>query len=112
MSQIQALSQTPPDHPTNVARTVNMLMEGKINSVGTVTLTNAGTTTTLIDNHINPVCVILFWPQTANAAGVTSSLWYDLTSIPTQGNTKQGQITLNHSSAAHADLTFGYVIFT
>lgn len=87
-------------------------MEGSINSAGTVTLTNGGTTTTLYDNHINPQCVILFSPQTAHAAAVFASLWYDLTSIPIAGPSIGGKITLNHSSSAQADLTFGYVIFT
>lgn len=85
----------------------NKLIQGKINSVGTVTLTNGGTTTTLTDIHIVPVSVILFWAQTANAAAVSGSLWYDVTSIAMTG----GKVTLNHSSSAHNDLTFGYAVF-
>lgn len=95
---------------TLIKRVLNLLLEGSSNACGTVTLANARTTTMFYDNHITPTCKIFFWAQTANAAAIAASLWYDLTSIPVSGNQFQKQITLNHSSAAHADLTFGYLI--
>lgn len=95
---------------TLIKRVLNLLLEGSSNACGVVTLSNAATATTLIDNHITPTCKIFFWAQTANAAAVSASLWYDLTSIPVSGQTFKKQLTLNHSSAAHADLTFGYLI--
>jgi len=112
MSQLQQLPQTPGPSNSELARVVNMLMEGKINSCGTVTLTNNGTTTTLYDNHANPSAVYFFFPQTAHAATVTS-FWYDPTSvsIAVPGGTG-GSITLHHSAVAQADLTFGYIAFT
>lgn len=87
---------------------INKLIQGRFNSIGTVTLTNAGTTTTLYDIHIARTSVMFFGAQTANAAAVQGSLWYDPTSVPSTG----GSVTLNHSSSAHADLTFGYVVLT
>jgi hypothetical protein len=110
MSNIPNLPLTPGPSIPELARAVNSLLEGASNSVGTVTLTNGGTTTMLKDNHITPNCFIFFWAQTAHAAAVASSLWYDLTSVPLSGTQYQKQITLNHSSSAQADLTFGYVI--
>lgn len=100
------------DRILELVRLVNLIQDGAINPVGTVTLTNGGTTTTLTDNRITPVCKIFFWAQTANAAAVSASLWYDLTTVPKVGTVLAGSITLTHSSSAHNDLTFGYVIFT
>ena len=103
--------ETTPERVVSMKRNINSLSAGHINAIGTVTLTNGGTTTTLTDNHINPNCVILFSPQTAHAAAITG-LYPDYTSIPTTGPFVGGQITLHHSSSANSDLTFGYVIFT
>lgn len=116
MSNLQQLVQDPSLDPHTVVsmkRNINALMEGRINSVGTVTLKNGATQTTLYDNHANPVAVYLFWPQTAHAAAVAASLWYDPTSVPiTSPGGSGGSITLNHSSISQADCTFGYVAFT
>lgn len=55
--------------PRQISEVVNNVMEGKINSTGTITLDNAGaTTTTLIDRRIGPDSVILFEPITVSAA--------------------------------------------
>ena len=52
-----------------VAEVVNNLVEGKINSTGTVTLATGGaTTTTLTDRRIGPDSVILFMPVSVAAA--------------------------------------------
>ncbi len=56
-------------NPRDVAGIVNNLVEGKINSTGTVTLATGGaSTTTLIDRRIGPDSVILFMPTTVAAA--------------------------------------------
>lgn len=101
-----------PHTVVSMKRNINALMEGRINSVGTVTLTNGGTTTTLYDNHANPEAVYFFFPQTANAAAITD-FWYDPSSISISiPGGAGGSITLHHSSSAQSDLTFGYVAFT
>ena len=52
-----------------VAEVVNNLVEGKLNSTGTVTLATGGaTTTTLTDRRIGPDSIILFMPASAAAA--------------------------------------------
>lgn len=102
-----------PHTVVSMKRNINSLIEGRINSVGTVTLKNGATQTTLYDNHANPLASYFFFPQTAHGAAVGASLWYDPTSITINipGGTG-GSITLNHSSITQTDCTFGYVAFT
>ena len=111
VNNIPKLNQTPPASNTDIARAVNLIMEGHLNSNGTVTLTQNGTTTILYDNHAAPTTTYFFWPQTANAATVTG-IWYDPTSVPVNGPGMNGQITIHHSAVNQPDLTFGYVAFT
>jgi hypothetical protein len=107
MSQLQQLRTTPPyDEPWKTATLVNLLANGRLNSVGSVTLTQNGTTTVLSDNHIRRGNKLFLTPITANAAAVTG-LWYDPASVPEAG----GMITLNHSAVNQADLDFDYVLF-
>ena len=87
---------------------VNQLITGHVNSVGTVKLTSGSATTTLMDNSILRGSTIVFSPQTADAASVFASLWYDPASIPATG----GQVTLHSTSTVAADLTFAYAVFT
>jgi hypothetical protein len=108
VSQLQQLRTTPPyDEPWKLATLVNRLMSGRINSLGSVTLTNSGTTTTLSDNNIKPGSKLFFTPTTADAATVIG-LWYDPASIPENG----GTVTLHHSAVAQPDLDFDYLIKT
>lgn len=107
--KLNLLRITPPAREEEQCTAINQLMNGGSNSIGTITLTNNGTTTTLMNNLISSTSVLFFFPQTAHAASVTS-LWYDPTSVPVSGSVLGGQITLNHSAVAQADLTFGYVI--
>lgn len=106
MSELQQLRTTPPyDEPWKVATLVNLIGNGRLNSVGSVTLTRNGTTTTLSDNHIRPGSRLFFMPTSADAAMVTG-LWYDPASVPVNG----GTVTLNHSAVNQADLDFDYLI--
>lgn len=88
--------------------TVNRLVTGHINSVGTVKLTSGSATTTLYDNSIRPGSIILFSPQTADAASIFGSLWYDPTSIPITG----GSVVIHNTLTVAADLTYGYAVLT
>ena len=108
--KLNLLTITPLDTLQRAFNAINQLLQGGSNAIGTVTLTNNGTTTTLMNNLIKSTSLLFFWPQTANAAAVASSLWYDPTSVPVSGSNLGGQITLNHSASAHADLTFGYEV--
>lgn len=55
--------------PRQISEVVNNILEGKINSTGTVTLAASGATTTLLEDvRIGPDSVILFEPITLSAA--------------------------------------------
>ena len=84
---------------------VNQIITGHLNSVGSVTLANGLTSTTLMDNSIRRGCRVLLFPTTAHASTVTG-IWTDPTSVPAGG----GQITINHSAVGQADLNFDYLV--
>jgi hypothetical protein len=86
----------------------NSALSGKINSTGTVTLPNGGgTTTTVLTNYfLGPNSVVLFDPQTANAATeIYGATMYVLTA-----NRGDGVWTITHAATAVPDRTFSYVI--
>tara|TARA_A100000171_G_C2127467_1_gene144467 strand:- start:755 stop:1066 length:312 start_codon:yes stop_codon:yes gene_type:complete len=87
------------DDALNTANVVNGILDGKINSTGSITLTNSSTTTTLSDDRIGGDSVILFMPTTSDASSVN---------IHVTGRQK-GQATLNHASAT-TTRSFDYVI--
>lgn len=106
MSKLPPLRTTPPYDPTaKMVTLINRLLVGSLNSLGSVTLTDNGTTTTLMDNHLTRGCKVFLFPTTAHAAAVTG-LWADPASVPAGG----GSITLMHSTVAAADLNFDYLI--
>lgn len=88
------------DDELTTANVVNGILDGKVNSTGSVTLTNSSATTTLSDDRIGDDSVILFMPTTSDASTVT---------IHVTGRQK-GQATLNHASAT-TTRSFDYVIF-
>jgi hypothetical protein len=106
MSHLQQLRTTPPyDEPWKVATLVNRILGGRLNSLGSVTLTQNATTTSLSDTNISQGARLFFTATTADAATVTG-LWYDPASVPAQG----GQIALHHAAVNAADLDFDYLI--
>ena len=88
------------DDDLTTANVVNGILDGKVNSTGSVTLTNSSATTTLSDDRIGDDSVILFMPTTSDASTVT---------IHVTGRQK-GQATLNHASAT-TTRSFGYIVF-
>ena len=88
------------DDPLILANVVNGVLEGKLNSTGSVTLANSSATTTLNDDRIGEDSVILFMAKTSAASTVT---------IHVTGRQK-GQATLNHASAS-TTRSYDYVIF-
>ena len=88
------------DDARTVANVVNNILDGKINSTGSITLTNSSATTTLSDDRIGGDSVILFMPTTSNAS---------LTTIYVTARQK-GQATLNHANAT-TTRSYEYVIF-
>jgi hypothetical protein len=70
-------------------------------SIGTVTLTNGATSTTLADAKIRPTRAVLLIPNTAAAAAELATLYLD---TPTQGG-----VVIHHSNAATSRI-FTYLI--
>jgi hypothetical protein len=103
MSQLQLLRTSPPyDESWTVATLVNRILGGRLNSVGTVTLTQNGTSTLLSDNNYRLGSRVLLTPTTADAASV-SGLY-----IPHSATA--GQATIYHAAVNQPDLAFDYFI--
>lgn len=81
-----------------VAEAVRLIADGRINTVGEVTLTNASTTTTLTDPRISPGSFVDLSPMSADAAGEAWSI------VPGDGSA-----VITHASAG-TTRTFKYVI--
>ena len=88
------------DKPRTISTVVNNILDGKVNSTGSITLTNSSATTTLSDDRIGADSVIIFMPTTSNA----SSENIHVTAR------QKGQATLNHANAS-TTRSFDYVIF-
>jgi hypothetical protein len=92
------------DRDKNIA--VNQALKGKINSVGTVTLTANAASTTVTNPLVGDSgCVILLFPQTANAAAALATTY-----IATAGYTRSTSFVITHANNAQVDKTFSYVI--
>jgi len=102
MTGFKTLPVNGSDDPREVARVVRSLVDGKINSTGTVTLTASTTTTTVTDQRSGGDSIILLMPTTANAATATSTTFVS-------ARAKQS-FTLTHANNTQTDRTFGYVI--
>lgn len=87
--------------PREISDAVNAILGGKINAIGTVTLTPSSATTTLTDLNIGLDSGILFSPMTENARTEGS---------PSFSISARGSATLGHNNNAQADRQFFYVI--
>src|SRR5690348_8538769 len=94
--------------PREVATAVNQALKGKINAVGTVTLTASATSTTVKNQFVSKSSVILFAPQTANALAM--NVIGDAPYVKPADITDADSFKITHGSEAHADLQFAYVI--
>ena len=87
-----------------VAFVVNNILDGKINSTGTVTLTASTTTTTISDNRVGENSVILFMPTTANASAEQGAGTMFVATRAKQS------FTITHANNAQTDRTFAYSV--
>jgi hypothetical protein len=86
-----------------VAEVVNRVLDGKVNSVGLVTLaTGNATTTTLYDARISPDSIILFVPSSAAAIAdaVPYGAFHDTTDQTAASTTAAYAVTLNTTDYA------------
>ena len=87
-----------------VAFVVNNILEGKINSTGSTTLTINVTSTVVADRRVGANSIILFMPTTANASTELAS-----GGMYVSGRGKQ-TFTITHASNTQNDRTFSYVV--
>ena len=90
-------------NPRETAEVVNRILDGKINSVGLLTLaTGNATTTTLYDARISPDSIILFVPYSAAAIAdaVPYGAFQDTTDQTAASTTAAYAITLNTTDYA------------
>jgi len=92
------------DHRFKLAQAINQILNGKINTVGDITLTANAASSTLTNTNIGADSCILFMPTTANAAAeIGNGTMY--VSARTSGSA-----TITHANNANADRTFVYVV--
>ena len=87
-----------------VATIVNNILDGKINSTGTVTLTASAATTVVTEDRAGATSVILFMPTTANAAAEQAAGGMFVSSRGKQ------TFTITHANNSQADRTFDYIV--
>ena len=90
--------------PRQTAQAVNLLIDGKFNSTGTVTLTASAAFTAVTDYRAGPDSVIVFTPTTANAAAEQGGGTMYLSARAKQG------FTLTHANNSQTDRTFLYIV--
>lgn len=92
--------------PREIAERVNAVLRGKINSIGTVTLTaNAGSTT--VKAAVGSMSVVLLMPQTANAAAeIGNGTLY----IAPSNYVKDTSFQITHANNSQADRAYGFAI--
>ena len=87
-----------------VATIVNNILDGKINSTGTVTLTASAATTVVTEDRTGATSVILFMPTTANAAAEQAAGGMFVSSRGKQ------TFTITHANNSQADRVFDYIV--
>lgn len=102
MTELTTPPLAPESGDKDARRTINKILSGKTNNIGTVTLTANSATTTLADSRIGINSVIHMQPTTANAATAITNVYF--------GAPGDGTVTINHSNNAQTDRTFLYSI--
>ena len=95
------------DEPRAIATAVNQLIKGKINAVGTVTLTASATSTVVANALAGEGSVILLMPQTPHAA---AELGNGTAYIAPADSVSGASFKITHASNSQTDRVFGYVI--
>lgn len=86
---------------TLISQAVGNALQGRINTMGAVTLDANGTTSTLTDANIDKTSKIYFTPTTQNAHDE---------GIPAVTTKAKGSATLTHTNTADVDKTYDYVV--
>lgn len=88
-------------HTILLAQTLNKVLGGRANNVGTLTLTANVASTTVLDNQFESSMVPVLIATTANAATATANVY-----VSARAN---GSFTLTHANNAQVDRTFLYI---
>ena len=91
-------------NPRQTAQAVNLLIDGKFNAIGSVTLTASAASTAVTDYRAGPDSVNVFTPTTANAAAEQGGGTMYLSARAKQG------FTLTHANNSQTDRTFLYIV--
>ena len=91
-------------NPRQTAQAVNLLIDGKFNAIGSVTLTASAASTAVTDYRAGPDSVIVFTPKTDNAAAEQGGGTMYLSARAKQG------FTLTHANNSQTDRTFLYIV--
>ena len=86
----------------DLVRAVKAILNGNINSGGSVTLTQSATTTVINNRLIGSDSRIILCPTTSTAATGLDKVHYSYTA--------EYQITLTHDSTADTDRTYNYIL--
>lgn len=91
-------------HRRDLARTVNMILQGGMNVTRDITLTVSAASTTIVDARIGLTsAVVPAMPLTVNGAiALDSGIWFD---VP-----KTGSVVMHHAAAVATDQTVRFVI--
>ena len=90
--------------PRETANVVNLLVDGKINAAGEVTLAASTASTTVTDYRVGSESVVVFTPTAANAAAEQGAGTMYLSARSKQS------FTITHANNAQTDRTFIYLV--
>ena len=91
------------EHLRKIAQAANDALSGKINNVGTVTLTANAATTTVSNRRVTAGCHVGFMPTTANAATE-----FGAGTMYVSTRTQGASFVITHTNNAQTDRTFTY----
>lgn len=91
-------------NPREISLVVNNILNGKLNSTGSVTLTASTTTTAVSDERVGKESIILFMPLTANSASEQGN---GTMYVSTRAD---GSFTITHANNSQTDRQFGYIV--
>lgn len=95
------------DTPRAVATAVNQALKGKINAVGSVTLTPSATVTVVNEPLVGSSSIVLLMPQTAHAAAdLAGGALY----IAPADYVSGASFKITHASNSQTDRSFGYAV--
>jgi hypothetical protein len=93
------------EHRRLLAESINEILFGRLNNVGSVTLTANQATTAVTDIKVGGASKIFLTPTTASAATEVGSGGIYISAVG------DGTFTITHANNATTDRTFDYAIF-